>query len=61
MSELFVAMIALSVGAGLGWKPHVVKISEGLGLYLVIDFIIEIGHSFFGVTRALRPTTICLR
>lgn len=51
MSELFVAMIALSVGAGLAWKPHVVKISEGLGLYSVIDFLIEIGHSFFGVTQ----------
>src|ERR1700722_4168930 len=51
MSELFVAMIALSVGAGLAWKPHVVKISEGLGLYSVVDFLIEIGHSFFGVTR----------
>jgi hypothetical protein len=51
MSELFVAMIALSVGAGLAWKPHVVKISEGLGLYSVVDFLIEIGHSFFGVTQ----------
>jgi hypothetical protein len=51
MSELFVAMMALSVGAGLAWKPHVVKISEGLGLYSVIAFLIEIGHSFFGVTQ----------
>jgi hypothetical protein len=51
MSELFVAMIALSVGAGLAWKPHVVKISEGLGLYSVIDFLIEIGHSYFGVSQ----------
>jgi hypothetical protein len=50
-SELFVAMIALSVGAGLAWKPHVVKISEGLGLYSVIEFFIEIGHSFFGVSQ----------
>jgi hypothetical protein len=51
MSELFVAMIALSVGAGLAWKPHVVKIAEGLGLYSVIDFLIEIGHSYFGVSH----------
>ena len=52
MSELFVAIIALSVGAGLAWKPHVVKISEGLGLYSVIDFLVEIGHSYFGVSQS---------
>lgn len=51
ISELFVAMIALSVGAGLPWKAHVVKISQGLGIYSVIDFLIEAGHSYFGLSQ----------
>jgi hypothetical protein len=54
MSELFVAMIALSVSVGLPWKAHVAKISQGLGIYSVIDFLIETGHSYFGVSQETR-------
>jgi len=42
------------VGAGLPWKPHAVKISQGLGIYSVIDFLIEAGHSYFGLSQGTR-------
>jgi hypothetical protein len=48
MSELFVALIALSVTVGLPWKAHVAKISLGLGTYSLIDVVIETGHAYFG-------------
>jgi hypothetical protein len=51
MSELFVGMIALSVRAGLPWKSHVARVSQGLGVYSIIDVLIEAGHSYFGVNR----------
>jgi hypothetical protein len=51
MSELFVGMIALSVKAGLPWKTHVARISQGLGAYSIINLLIETGHSYFGVGR----------
>lgn len=51
MSELFVGMIALSVRAGLPSKTHVARISQGLGVYSVVEVLIEAGHSYFGVGR----------
>jgi len=51
MSELFVAMMALSVSARLPWKTHVAKIAQGLGAYSLISVLIETGHSYFGVGR----------
>ncbi len=51
MSELFVGMVALSVMAGLPWKTHVAGVSQGLGVYSIIDVLIEAGHSYFGVDR----------
>jgi hypothetical protein len=51
MSELFVGMIALSVTAGLPWKTHVTRISQGLGVYSMIDVLIEGGHSYFGLSH----------
>jgi len=51
MSELFVGMIALSVRSGLPWKTHVARISQGLGVYSILDVLIEAGHSYFGVGR----------
>jgi hypothetical protein len=51
MSELFVGMIALSVRSGLPWKSHVARISQGFGVYSILDVLIEAGHSYFGVGR----------
>jgi hypothetical protein len=51
MSELFVGMMVLAVKAGLPWKTHVARISQGLGVYSIIDVLIEAGHSYLGVGR----------
>jgi|ERR1700691_572605 hypothetical protein len=51
MSEFFVGMVVLAVKAGLPWKNHVARISQGLGVYSIIDVLIEAGHSYFGVSR----------
>jgi hypothetical protein len=51
MSELFVGMVALAVKAGLPWKDHVARISQGFGVYSIIDVLIEAAHSYFGVDR----------
>jgi hypothetical protein len=51
MSEFFVGMVVLAVKAGLPWKTHVARISQGLGVYSIIDVLIEAGHSYFGVDR----------
>jgi hypothetical protein len=48
MSELFVAMMALSIRAGYPWKTHASKIAQGLGAYSLICVSIETGHSYFG-------------
>jgi hypothetical protein len=52
-SELFVAMMALSINARLPWKTHVAKIAQGLGAYSLLGVLIETGHSYFGVGREL--------
>lgn len=59
LSELFVAMMALSINAGLPWKTHVAKIAQGLGAYSLITVLIESGHSYFGAGREL-PTFTAL-
>jgi hypothetical protein len=51
LSELFIAMMALSVSAGLPWRTHVAKIAQGLGAYSLISVLIDTGHSYFGVSR----------
>lgn len=57
MSELFVGMIALSAKAGLPSKTHVARISQGLGLYSIIDVVIEAGHSYFGAIGSTQTYT----
>jgi hypothetical protein len=52
-SELFVAMMALSIHARLPWRTHVAKIAQGLGAYSLLGVLIETGHSYFGVGRQL--------
>ena len=51
MSELFVGMLAIAVRAGLPWKAHVARISQGLGAYSLFGVIIETGYSYFGLDR----------
>jgi hypothetical protein len=54
MSELFVGMIALSVTVGLPWKTHITRIAQGLGVYSIIDVLVEAAHSYFGLGRDTR-------
>jgi hypothetical protein len=58
-SELFVAMMALSINARLPWRTHVAKIAQGLGAYSLISVLFETGHSYFGIGRDL-PAFIVL-
>lgn len=51
MSELFVGMIALSVTVGLPWRTHLTRIAQGLGVYSIIDVLIEGAHGYFGLGR----------
>jgi hypothetical protein len=51
MSELFVALMALSISARRPWETHVAKIAQGFGAYSLISVLIETGHSYFGVGR----------
>lgn len=53
MSELFAGMVALSARAGLPWKTHVARISQGLGFYSLTDLVIDTGHSYFGVGHGI--------
>jgi hypothetical protein len=51
LSELFVAMMALSINAGLPWRSDVAKIAQGLGAYSLISVLVDTGHSYFGIGR----------
>jgi len=48
MSQLFVGMLVLSVTAGLSWKTHVARISQGLGFYSLVTILVECGDTYFG-------------
>ncbi len=54
MSELLVGMLVLSVTAGLPWKTHTARISLGLGIYSMIEVLVEGGHNYFGILRGDR-------
>jgi len=53
LSQLFVAMMGVSVSAGFPWKTHVAAIAQGLGAYSLIAVLIETGHAYFGVGREM--------
>ena len=53
LSELFVAMMGVSVSAGFPWKTHVAAIAQGMGAYSLIAVLIETGHAYFGVGREM--------
>ena len=59
LSELFVAMMALSIEERLPWRTHVAKIAQGLGAYSLISVLIDTGRSYFGVSRE-QPTFVAI-
>lgn len=58
LSELFVAMMAFSIHAGIPWRTHVAKIAQGFGTYSLITVLIEGGHTYFGADRESPPFVI---
>ncbi len=46
LSELFVAMVALSVTMGLPWRSHVARLAQGLGLYSLFGIVTNAAYSF---------------
>ena len=58
MSELFVAMMALSVTARFPWRAHVAKIAQGLGVYSLLSVLIETGHSYPGIGSNLQSSIL---
>ena len=50
ISELFIGISVLSVISGLPMRTHAARISQGFGVYSIIDMGIEAGHSYFGLS-----------
>ena len=53
MSELFVIMIMMSVRLGLPWKTHVARIAQGLGIYSILDVLVETAHNVLGLAHGV--------
>lgn len=51
MTELFVAMIALSVTVGLPWRTHTARLAQGLGVYSILGIVIAAAHSYLGTAQ----------
>ncbi|HEU5407754.1 MAG TPA: hypothetical protein VFU48_08295 [Nitrospira sp.] len=49
ISELFIGISVLSVTSGLPMRSHAARISQGFGVYSMIDMVIEAGHNYFGI------------
>ena len=56
--ELLVCMIVLSATAGLPWKTHAARIAQGLGVYSLIDVLIEAAHSYYGQAYSTHIDTV---
>lgn len=50
ISTLFVGFVALSVRAGLPWRTHVARISQGWAVYQVLGVIDETARACLGVS-----------
>jgi hypothetical protein len=51
MSELLVAMMALSVSMGLPWRTHAARLAQGFGVYSLFGILTETAHTYFGSAR----------
>lgn len=57
MSEVFVAMVALSVTLGLPWRTHVARLAQGLGVFSIYGIFTGAAHSYLAadpVVQSLR-------
>ena len=48
MSELFIAMVALSVTLGLPWRTHVARLAQGFGIFSIFGIFTDAAHGFLG-------------
>ncbi len=48
MSELFVAMIVLSVTLGLPWRTHVARLAQGFGIFSIFGIFTDAAHGYLG-------------
>jgi hypothetical protein len=53
MSELFVGMVVLSSTAGLPWKTHVARITQGLGVYSIVCVAADIVLNYVSLRQHL--------
>jgi len=53
MSELLVAMVVLSSTAGLPWKTHVARITQGLGAYSIVCVAADIVLNYVSLSQHL--------
>ncbi len=51
MSEICVAMVALSVTLGLPWKTHVARLAQALGVWAIFGIFSDAALSYFGTAR----------
>ena len=51
LSELLVAMVALSVTLGLPWRTHVARLAQGFGVYSIFGILTDAAHNYFGSSR----------
>jgi hypothetical protein len=48
MTEIFVAMVALSVTLGLPWRTHIARVAQGFGIFSLTGILVDAAHSYFG-------------
>jgi hypothetical protein len=51
MSEIFFAMVVLSVTLGLPWRTHVARLAQGFGIYALFGIFSDAALSHFGSAR----------
>jgi hypothetical protein len=58
MSELFVAMVALSVTLGLPWRTHVARVAQGIGVFALAGLLTDAARTYFGTSRGSGSFTL---
>ena len=58
MSEIFIVVVAISTIVRLPWKTHVARLAQGLGVYSIVDMLIEAAHNLLGLAYILRIDTV---
>lgn len=54
MAELFLGMSALSLHMGLPWQTPVARIAQGLGIFSILNILVDGLNSFYGVAGGMQ-------